>query len=171
MVSASVAAPARARPEQANGGPATQQWDAFAEPAADEDETSLALPQIHPDVDPAGDGGLDYEDDFEYEGDLEYEGDESEEAKIDATLARFSAVHDDLANEEAERRKKFSWLFGMKREPELGRDIPFDFVEGRDAQESRMQWKKEERKQRTKRVAIGASIAVALLVIVMALVL
>ena len=166
MASANGAAPAR--PQQADGGPATQQWNAFAEPAADEDETSLALPQVAPDEE----GDLDYDDDFEYEDDLDYEvGDESEEAKIDATLARFSAVHDEIANEEAERRRKFSWLFGMKREPELGRDIPFDFAEGRDAQESRMQWKKQERKQRTKRVAIGASIAVALLVILLALVL
>ncbi|MCC5698280.1 hypothetical protein LH612_34615, partial [Klebsiella pneumoniae] len=72
---------------------------------------------------------------------------EEEIKQIDATLARFSAVHDEIAREEEQRRKKYAWLFGKRKEPELGTDMPFDFVEGRDGI-SRMEWKKKQRKRR-----------------------
>lgn len=87
----------------------------------------------------------------------------SDEVKaIDATLARFSAVHDELAAEEAARRKRFPWLKSKRKEPELGQDMPFDFVEGRDAQASRLEWKKKRRKRRTQRLVLILVIVVAL---------
>jgi hypothetical protein len=93
-----------------------------------------------------------------------------EVAEIDATLARFSAVHDQIATEEAQRRKKYQWLFGMRREPELGRDIPFDFVEGRDAGESRTQWKKQARNRHRKQLMIVLAIVAVVLAGIIALV-
>jgi hypothetical protein len=80
--------------------------------------------------------------------DVKVDNDSAEVKAIDATLARFSAVHDQIAEEEAARRKRYSWLYGKRKEPELGQDMPFDFVEGRDAQSSRVQWKKKQRKKR-----------------------
>ena len=104
---------------------------------------------------------------FRSEDDDEFvEDDDDEVRQIDATLARFSAVHDQIAEEEAERRKKLSWLFGMRKEPELGRDMPFDFVEGRDAGASRMDWKKEQRKRRSKRTWQVAAVAAVLIICV-----
>ncbi|MBA8827252.1 LCP family protein required for cell wall assembly [Saccharopolyspora lacisalsi] len=71
-------------------------------------------------------------------------------AAIDATLARFSAVHDQIAEEEAQRRNRFAWLFRKRREPELGQDsLPFDFAVGRDSRSSRMESKQQHRKQRS----------------------
>ncbi|MGW0893784.1 LCP family glycopolymer transferase [Saccharopolyspora sp. NPDC002578] len=93
-------------------------------------------------------------------------GDSDEIRQIDATLARFSAVHDQIAVEEDARRKKYSWLFGMRKEPELGRDMPFDFVEGREAGASRMDWKKEQRKRRTIRILKALAVAAALTIFV-----
>ncbi|MFR9730396.1 LCP family protein [Saccharopolyspora sp. MS10] len=93
-------------------------------------------------------------------------GDSDEIRQIDATLARFSAVHDEIAIEEDARRKKYSWLFGMRKEPELGRDMPFDFVEGREAGSSRMDWKKEQRKRRTIRILKALAVAAALTIFV-----
>lgn len=118
------------------------------------------------------DGYGDYGDTALADPDVEYEeaGGSEEVAEIDATLARFSAVHDQIATEEAQRRKKYAWLFGMRREPELGRDIPFDFVEGRDAAESRMQYKKQSRKQQKKKLMIVVGAVVLLLVGIIALV-
>jgi hypothetical protein len=89
--------------------------------------------------------------------------DSAEVKAIDATLARFSAVHDQIAEEEEARRKRFTWLLGKRKaEPELGKDMPFDFVEGRDAQASRREWKKEQRKHRTARIATVLAIVVVL---------
>ena len=104
------------------------------------------------------------------ESESDEEGGSDEVAEIDATLARFSAVHDQIATEEAQRRKKYQWLFGMRREPELGRDIPFDFVEGRDAAESRMQYKKQTRKQHKKKIMIVVGAVLLLLIGIIALV-
>jgi hypothetical protein len=85
----------------------------------------------------------------------------SEEVKaIDATLARFSAVHDQIAQEEADRRKKYSWLLGQRKQPELGEDMPFDFIEGRDAQASRLEWKRQQRKRRIQRIFFVVAIVV-----------
>lgn len=93
--------------------------------------------------------------------------DDEEVRAIDATLARFSAVHDEIAKEEAERRNKFAWLFGKRgKEPELGTDMPFDFVEGRDANASRLEWKKQQRKQRTARIGKIAALVAAIAVFV-----
>ncbi|MGP4016842.1 LCP family glycopolymer transferase [Saccharopolyspora sp. 5N708] len=83
--------------------------------------------------------------------------------EIDATLARFSAVHDEIAAEEEARRKKYSWLMGKRREPELGSDIPFDFTEGREGQ-SRMEWKKKQRKRRTNLIVMAVAMAASLTV-------
>ncbi|MDR7302223.1 LCP family protein [Haloactinomyces albus] len=84
---------------------------------------------------------------------------------IDATLARFSAVHDQIAEEEAQRRKRFGWLLGKHKEPELGQDMPFDFVEGgRNGDSSRVEWKQQQRRKRTlrfgKALAVMAAVAV-----------
>lgn len=88
---------------------------------------------------------------------------------IDATLARFSAVHDQIAEEEAERRNKYSWLLGKRSaEPELGKDMPFDFVEGRDAGASRMEWKAQERKRRSMRLLGILAIVIAVVAVLAA---
>lgn len=90
---------------------------------------------------------------------------EEEIKQIDATLARFSAVHDEIAREEEQRRKKYAWLFGKRKEPELGTDMPFDFVEGRDGI-SRMEWKKKQRKRRTQILVMALALAASLTVFV-----
>ena len=96
------------------------------------------------------------------------EVDNAEIRQIDATLARFSAVHDQIAEEEAERRNKFSWLLGKRgSEPELGKDMPFDFQQ-RDAGASRVDWKKSQRKRRTTRIISVVAVAAALIVFVVA---
>lgn len=133
--------------EEPADGPAEQTTVAPV-PQPDNDETMVAAPVLD-------------EDDDEF-----VEDDDDEVRQIDATLARFSAVHDQIAEEEAERRKKLSWLFGMRKEPELGRDMPFDFVEGRDAGASRMDWKKEQRKRRSKRTWQVAAVAAVLIICV-----
>lgn len=122
-----------------------------APPVADAEETAIvAAPDLHD------------EDEFEdFEEDAEVRKNDIKE--IDATLARFSAVHDEIAAEEAARRKKYSWLLGKRREPELGTDIPFDFVEGRDGQ-SRMEWKKKQRKRRTNLIVMAVAMAASLTV-------
>ncbi|WP_346138911.1 LCP family protein, partial [Saccharopolyspora erythraea] len=95
------------------------------------------------------------------------EDDDNDEVRaIDATLARFSAVHDQIAEEEAERRKKYAWLFGKRREPELGTDMPFDYVEGRDAGASRVEWKRQQRKRRTGLIVKALAVAAALTIFV-----
>lgn len=94
------------------------------------------------------------------------EQDADEVAEIDATLARFSAVHDQIAKEEEQRRTKFAWLFGKRKEPELGTDMPFDFVEGRDSQASRLEWKKQQRKRRTVLIAKAVAIAAVATILV-----
>lgn len=82
---------------------------------------------------------------------------------IDATLARFSAVHDEIAAEEARRRKRYAWLPGKRKEPEPGQDMPFDFTENR-AGASRVEWRKYQRRRRAvlagKTMAVAAAIAV-----------
>ncbi|KAA5829275.1 LytR family transcriptional regulator [Saccharopolyspora hirsuta] len=102
----------------------------------------------------------------ELDEDLESDEDADEDRKadikqIDATLARFSAVHDEIAAEEEARRKKFAWLLGKRKEPELGTDMPFDFHEGRDGQ-SRMEWKKKQRKRRTNLIVMAVAVAASL---------
>lgn len=116
----------------------------------------------------SGKSGADEADPFDDEDDERPENDSDEVKAIDATLARFSAVHDQIAVEEAERRKKYSWLFGKRRNPELGRDIPFEFTEGRDAEQSRMEWKQKQRKRRTIRIIQVVAVAAALMVFVAA---
>ncbi|SEG90948.1 transcriptional attenuator, LytR family [Saccharopolyspora kobensis] len=106
-------------------------------------------------------------DDDDLETDLDSDDEEEDEDReadikqIDATLARFSAVHDEIAAEEEARRKKFSWLLGKRKEPELGTDMPFDFHEGRDGQ-SRMEWKKKQRKRRTHLIVAAVAVAASL---------
>ncbi|MEU6132549.1 LCP family protein [Saccharopolyspora sp. NPDC047091] len=124
------------------------------------DETAIVAPV------PAADTGSDDADEDQDDADSADGGDSDEIRQIDATLARFSAVHDEIAIEEDARRKKYSWLFGMRKEPELGRDMPFDFVEGRDAGSSRMDWKKEQRKRRTIRILKALAVAAALTIFV-----
>lgn len=85
---------------------------------------------------------------------------------IDATLARFSAVHDQIAVEEADRRKRYSWLLGKRKEPELGRDMPFDFREGRDSKASRLEWKQQKRRRRTGLLIKALAVAAALTIFV-----
>ncbi|WP_344685069.1 LCP family protein, partial [Saccharopolyspora taberi] len=110
---------------------------------------------------------LDAEDVEVDEADEESGADKDAEVRaIDATLARFSAVHDEIAEEEAARRKKYAWLFGKRREPELGSDMPFDYVEGRDAGASRMEWKAQQRKRRTGLIIKALAVAAALTVFV-----
>ncbi|MGJ7905817.1 LCP family protein [Actinopolyspora sp. H202] len=87
-------------------------------------------------------------------------------AAIDATLARFSAVHDELAAEEEKRRKKYAWLWGSRKEPEPGQDMPFDFAENRDASSSRVEWRKEKQRRRLRMLGRGSAVAVAALVFV-----
>lgn len=116
----------------------------------------------------SGKSGAGEADPFDDEDDERLENDSDEVKAIDATLARFSAVHDQIAVEEAERRKKYSWLFGKRRNPELGRDIPFEFTEGRDAEQSRMEWKQKQRKRRTIRIIQVVAVAAALMVFVAA---
>jgi LCP family protein required for cell wall assembly len=109
----------------------------------------------------------DFDDVDEFE-DLDDVEEDVEERKndikaIDATLARFSAVHDEIAAEEAARRRKYSWLLGKRKEPELGTDMPFDFHEGRDGK-SRMEWKKKQRKRRTNLIVMAVAMAASLCV-------
>lgn len=86
--------------------------------------------------------------------------DDEEVRAIDATLARFSAVHDEIAAEEEKRRGK---LFAKRKEPELGTDMPFDFhaSEGRGGK-SRMEWKQKQRKRRTNLVVLAVAVVVSL---------
>ncbi|MER7015066.1 LCP family protein, partial [Saccharopolyspora sp. NPDC000359] len=95
------------------------------------------------------------------DGDDDHDDRKADIKQIDATLARFSAVHDEIAAEEEARRKKFSWLLGKRKEPELGTDMPFDFHEGRDGQ-SRMEWKKKQRKRRTNLIVMAVAVAASL---------
>ncbi|MDP9642938.1 LCP family protein required for cell wall assembly [Actinopolyspora lacussalsi] len=104
---------------------------------------------------PDGDGSADEQDD-----------DNEASAAIDATLARFSAVHDELAAEEEKRRKKYAWLWGSRKEPEPGQDMPFDFAEDRDANSSRVEWRKGKQRRRLRMLGRGAAVAVAALVFV-----
>ncbi len=90
---------------------------------------------------------------------------EDQTRSIDATLARFSAVHDQIAAEEDARRKKF-WFFGKRKEPELGRDMPFDFRQGDDTQASRLEWKKERRKRRVSMLLKALAVAAVLTAVV-----
>ncbi|RRO13290.1 LytR family transcriptional regulator [Saccharopolyspora rhizosphaerae] len=83
--------------------------------------------------------------------------------QIDLTLARFSAVHDEIAAEEAKRRKRYAWLPGHKKEPELGSDMPFDFHEDRGGA-SRVEWKKKQRKRRTNLIVMAVAVAASLTV-------
>ncbi|MEV4728706.1 LCP family protein [Saccharopolyspora sp. NPDC049426] len=83
--------------------------------------------------------------------------------QIDLTLARFSAVHDEIAAEEAKRRKRYAWLPGNKKEPELGSDMPFDFRDDRGGG-SRMEWKKKQRKRRTHLIVMAVAVAASLTV-------
>ncbi|TWF94816.1 LCP family protein [Saccharopolyspora dendranthemae] len=83
--------------------------------------------------------------------------------QIDLTLARFSAVHDEIAAEEAKRRKRYAWLPGNKKEPELGSDMPFDFHDDRGGA-SRMEWKKKQRKRRTHLIVMAVAVAASLTV-------
>ncbi|WP_246868915.1 LCP family protein [Saccharopolyspora sp. ASAGF58] len=166
-----------ARPQQA------EQTAIVARPKrkpADDEKTTFARPVAPPVADaeataivaPAVSGGADAYDEFEQFDEFEDDADEAEDdveerkndiKEIDATLARFSAVHDEIAAEEAARRKKYAWLLGRRREPELGTDIPFDFVEGRDGQ-SRMEWKKKQRKRRTNLIVMAVAMAASLTV-------
>ncbi|NHD16383.1 MULTISPECIES: LCP family protein [unclassified Actinopolyspora] len=85
---------------------------------------------------------------------------------IDATLARFSAVHDEIAAEEAKRRKRFAWLFGNRKEPEPGQDMPFDFSDDRGGSASRVEWRRDKRRQRLQRLGKSLALAAAVLVFV-----
>jgi hypothetical protein len=110
----------------------------------------------------ASDADWDLDDDVA-DWDVEEQAGNSDEVKaIDATLARFSAVHDQLAEEEAARRNRYSWLMGKRKEPELGEDMPFDFVEGRDSKASRREWKKKQRKRRVTRILLVLVVLAAL---------
>ncbi|WP_244515557.1 LCP family protein [Actinopolyspora xinjiangensis] len=107
------------------------------------------------------------------EGSSDSEQENSEEASddeasaaIDATLARFSAVHDELAAEEEKRRKKYAWLLGDRKEPEPGQDMPFDFAEDRDANSSRVEWRRSKRRRRTRTLARVAAVVAAVVVFV-----
>ncbi|MHA6801543.1 hypothetical protein [Bounagaea algeriensis] len=177
-------------PQQA---PATQQAPAAQQPTAVEttaqhsplngQQTALNG-TVDPYDEPEQDASL-LEDSVEYVPDFaafdpgdEYAGDEyadgedeeREVEEIDATLARFSAVHDEIAREEEARRNKFKWLRRKGSEPELGKDMPFDFVEGQDGT-SRVERKKQRRKRRTHvLVAAAAVAAVVLVLLVVALV-
>lgn len=85
---------------------------------------------------------------------------------IDATLARFSAVHDEIAAEEAKRRKRFAWLFGDHKEPEPGQDMPFDFSDDRGGSASRVEWRKAKRRKRVRTLGKSLAVAAAALVFV-----
>ncbi len=85
---------------------------------------------------------------------------------IDATLARFSAVHDQIAEEEEARRKRYGWLLGKRKEPEPGQDMPFDFKDGRDGEFSRVEWKKQRRQRRATRLLKAVAIAAAVTIFV-----
>ncbi|WP_017977034.1 LCP family protein [Actinopolyspora halophila] len=85
---------------------------------------------------------------------------------IDATLARFSAVHDEIAAEEAKRRKRFAWLFGNHKEPEPGQDMPFDFSDDRGGSASRVEWRKAKRRKRVRTLGKSLAVAAAALVFV-----
>ncbi|MEB3370199.1 LCP family protein [Saccharopolyspora mangrovi] len=104
--------------------------------------------------DEAAIGGEDLDDAEERKNDIE---------QIDLTLARFSAVHDEIAAEEAKRRKRYAWLPGNKKEPELGSDMPFDFHEDRGGG-SRVEWKKKQRKRRTHLIVMAVAVAASLTV-------
>ncbi|MDI2031089.1 LCP family protein [Saccharopolyspora sp. TS4A08] len=96
--------------------------------------------------------------------DLDGDGDRKNDIEqIDLTLARFSAVHDEIAAEEAKRRKRYAWLPGNKKEPELGSDMPFDFHDDRGGA-SRMEWKKKQRKRRTNLIVMAVAVAASLTV-------
>ncbi|MEV5542577.1 LCP family protein [Saccharopolyspora shandongensis] len=163
------------------GPPQAEKTAMVARPKRD-DKTTIAKPVAPPTSDaeqtaivaPAELDGLDGLDEFDEFDDLDdvedadEPGETGEERKndikeIDATLARFSAVHDEIAAEEEARRKKYSWLLGKRREPELGTNIPFDFVEGRDGQ-SRVEWKKKQRKRRTNLIVMAVAMAASLTV-------
>jgi hypothetical protein len=133
--------PAAVPPTQDQQGP--QRPAAEAKAPAETRNSAVESPPSEADWD-LDDDGADWSDD--------QEGNSDEVKAIDATLARFSAVHDQIAEEEAARRKRYSWLLGKRKEPELGKDMPFDFVEGRDAQASRLEWKKKRHKRRVKRI-------------------
>lgn len=153
----------------------SQERTALARPVAPPDAEQTAIVAVQPDIqDPYADydDPYDFYDEYDYD-ETSYDADEQELGEgervqdvqeIDATLARFSAVHDEIAQEEAARRKKFGWLFGQRKEPELGTDMPFDFHEGRDGQ-SRVEWKKKQRKRRSNLIMV-AGVAVALIVVV-----
>ncbi|PRW62463.1 LCP family protein, partial [Actinopolyspora mortivallis] len=85
---------------------------------------------------------------------------------IDATLARFSAVHDELAAEEAKKRKRFAWLFGERKEPEPGQDMPFDFTSDREGSSSRVEWRRHKRRRRLRRTVKSLATLAAVLVFV-----
>ncbi len=135
-----------------------------------EEKTQIAAPVIpQPGEDAktsdAADAGTTFvEDDDDL--DAESPSDSDEIRSIDATLARFSAVHDQIAVEEAERRKRYSWLLGKRKEPELGRDMPFDFREGRDSKASRLEWKKQQRKRRISLLVKALAVVAALTIVV-----
>jgi LCP family protein required for cell wall assembly len=131
-----------------------------APPTADAEETAIVAA-----ADLADDDEFDEFDEFDDLDDAEEDVEERKNdiKEIDATLARFSAVHDEIAAEEAARRNKYSWLLGKRKEPELGTDMPFDFHEGRDGK-SRMEWKKKQRKRRTNLIVMAIAMAASLCV-------
>ncbi|WP_010312596.1 LCP family protein [Saccharopolyspora spinosa] len=133
-----------------------------APPVADAEETAIVAPAVSADAYDEFDEFDEFEDGAE-DAEVDVEERKNDIKEIDATLARFSAVHDEIAAEEAARRKKYAWLLGKRREPELGTDIPFDFVEGRDGQ-SRMEWKKKQRKRRTNLIVMAVAMAASLTV-------
>lgn len=131
-------------------------------PANAAEETAIVAPAD--DLDELADEADELDELDQDSADDEEELDESRKAdieEIDATLARFSAVHDEIAAEEAARRKKYAWLLGKRKEPELGTDMPFDFHEGRDGQ-SRMEWKRKQRKRRTNIIVMAVAVAASL---------
>lgn len=96
---------------------------------------------------------------------VEEKDEQNRTSAIDATLARFSAVHDQIAEEEAARRKRYGWLFGYRKEPEPGEDMPFNFSEG-DGRSSRVEGKKHVRRRRVTRLLKAVAIAAAVTVFV-----
>ncbi|NYH78821.1 LCP family protein required for cell wall assembly [Actinopolyspora biskrensis] len=107
-------------------------------------------------------------DDEDVDDAAEDEGADGDKAAddIDATLARFSAVHDEIAAEEAKRRKRFAWLFGNRKEPEPGQDMPFDFADDRGGSASRVEWRKDKRRKRVRTLGKSLAVAAAALVFV-----
>ncbi|GAA4853744.1 hypothetical protein GCM10025787_41980 [Saccharopolyspora rosea] len=171
------------RPQAAPGGDQTMLAKPVGPaPGAQPEATQLARPVGRPAVPPAPaeETALvesppdDFDEDEDLFDDVDDEQDDDESSgeerhadiqQIDATLARFSAVHDEIAREEAARRKKYAWLVGKRKEPELGTDMPFDFHEGRDGK-SRMEWKKQQRKRRTNLIVMAIAMAASLTVFV-----